>query len=403
MRPETFLTRTARLVLDFCEGGGHRFAPGFRRRAAIAAITATAATRDIRTPTYLTDLGVRPLSDPSRFFRLNVALYPELDELVAAEPTDSRATCQEIVRRCAPEPEACAYLGALLDSLISFLGDWQLAHRIVDELLVSGIPVHSSALATTAGTVLAGQKDPRALDMFQQAAALTRNPVDAFMSRIRLAATTLKRFNNAAGAIGALDDAGEQATIALADGSITQGDLQVLRAVADNLRCLALLSSGRGAESALLMRETMARIHSVDFEDVVVVGHDAQARYAAQIRINQIQLLWRADSRGLALKTADDHVERTRVEHPYSLSEALSIAGEFYYQAGKYDDAIGWLRESESMIAFEASPVRLEACRKVMVAALHQSGRPDERDELLATLNNDPLGMNIVYAGRSVA
>ena len=395
MPPITHATRVARLVLSHVHEID--FAPGFRRRAAIAGLPASPVTRDIRSPTYLTDLGVRLSADPSRFLTLNLGLDVQLETQALAERADDDAELEQIARAWGADELSTEVLLGIINSTALFAGDWDALGRLVHQVLRTGRPVDDYALAVSAGTLLANHRDTRALEALQRAADAATGPYLRFMARIRRAAALTKRFSDPRAAVSVLDHATKSAQDSFNNLEMTHSDLAVLESVADNLCCLARLSAGDDLGHVMAVLDVAdARIHGVDREDLVVVDVDAAARYSAQIRVNAAQLLWRAGHHEAALQRIVRHVAVTRDGHPYSLSEALSIAGEFSYLMAQLDDAIGYLRAAEAMLAQEATPVRLEACRKVLVAAYHKRHDEQDRDKVMASLTTDRLGLALL-------
>lgn len=395
MFPTPHATRVARLVLPHVDEID--FAPGFRRRAAIAGLPASPVTHDIRSPTYLTDLGVRLSTDPSRFLALNLGLDAPLETRALAERADGDAELERLALAWRADDLSTVDLLGIVNGTALFTGDWDTLGRLAHHVLDTGRPIDDYALAVAAGTLLAKQADARALDALERAADIAAGPYLRFMARLRRAAALTKRFADPRAALSVLDDATKSARESVDNLEMTRSDLGVLESVADNLSCLALLSDGADPGRVMAVLDAAeTRMLAVDHEDLVVVDVDAAARYRAQIRVNAAQLRWRAGQRDAAVQRIERHVVVTRDEHPYSLSEALSIAGEFAYLTGKLDDAIGQLRAAEAMLVDEATPVRLAACRKVLVAAYHKHHDEQDRDEVLAALTDDPLGLALL-------
>jgi tetratricopeptide (TPR) repeat protein len=294
-----------------------------------------------------------------------------------------------VVRWWISEGAVESRLCAQLDACICFTGDWAATLQLVTAVEAAGHELTSIRAQLYAGTVLCAQGDARGLRLYK-AITVAANPATSHMARIRLAAAQLKRFGLVDEAIATIESAQASCERWSVDGLISRGDAVALAAVGHNLRALAELRAGR-RDAAFEFINRACSAH--DENGFVVLDGDSVERYRAQARVNHVQLLWlRGDYAG-AMSAIRRHVARTRNAHPYSLSEALSVAGQLHYSGGLIEEAVSFLAEAEALLRREATPVRLQKCRKILAGALHRLGDIEERDKVLVSITADPLGM----------
>jgi hypothetical protein len=378
--------RTARSLLEQADGtrlGAAKTA--FTHRAQIATCTSPPLHRPIDAPNHLTDLGIRVSSDP--FVFLTAAT-----ETLGLDRMTAPWTNQEAVLRAwfddeLTEPEIVSHL----DALVSFAGRWGDAGEIASQLVTGSRPMRTTRLQTYVACALAARHDARCLQAFDDVA--TRSdacPLDEAMARVRAAAWLVKRVDDVRGAghrlvrLQALIDAWRRHAV------ISEADADTLEGVAKNLLALVDLRAGRPGAA----RENLQQAISLLGEgDLVTVAPDRRARYAAQARLNGIQLLASTSGWVVASARALEHVEWCRAHHDGSVSEAMAVAAYALFRAGDLVRADRLARQAALVIAREGSPMRLSAVRKTLIGTLHAAGREDEALGLVQDLTADPLGL----------
>lgn len=397
MLPALSPMRVAARVIERSEETS--FAEGFLERASAAALPAAPRNRDIRTPNNLSDLGVRASRDPLLFYQHNLQLDPALAGLAdQTEPDDGSAQNAWIAAWDAGQVSVGQMKGAL-DAYVSFQGDWESACNLGRLIAESPRAIDNFQLALSVAAILGAVGNAASIENFDRAANIATTEIELFMCSVRRAACELKRFKRAGDALATLASADALAEQWVRDGLISAADRDALQAVSNNLRALAMLQTGAADEAHALMLSACELSNS---DGLVTVGIDETLRYRAQIRMNLAQLRWRQGHHEEALSRMRDHLEATRREHPFSLSEALVFTGYLSYLMKDHATALDLLAEGEQLIAHEASPVRLEACRKIKLAVLNALSREADVLEVLEALNSDPLGLKTDSAiGRS--
>jgi ATP/maltotriose-dependent transcriptional regulator MalT len=206
---------------------------------------------------------------------------------------------------------------------------------------------------------------------------------------LRLAALMVKRQRDLDGAMKLLRRLDGMATTGVNNFAISEADGLAMRALVLNLQALIEVYSDRMLDAVATM-ERAARIMPED--GLVRIGTDIADRYRAQVRANVAQAQYLAGLESEAVAAANRHASRTRGEHPYSLSEALTVAAYFNEVTGDHTMALSYCHEAERLLVREGAPLRLANCRRIAVAAYAGVGKMARSEKLARTLAKDPLG-----------
>jgi hypothetical protein len=361
----------------------------FVRRAQVAALPAVPVQNSIEAPAYLMDLGLRHWRDPRVLFTQTLARQPELSRAWSRlEPRQADALVM-IARHWEAGDMTDAELTAHLETLVIFTGDDDGASSLSQMIAASVRPIDTPRLAVAVGTQLSGTDPVRGEHMLNRALDVTMDPVAAFLIGLRLVALQIKRLRDHKDALDLISMLWAEADSQVHDFIVSEADGRAMRALLLNLRALVEVQRGEMFDAV----ETMTRAAATMPDDgFVQVPTDMANRYRAQVRINVTQALWLAGRETEAIQRINAHVAQTRMEHPYSLSEALLVAAYFNEIAGTPAQVLSYCLEAERLLIKEGAPTRLAMCRRIAVAALAAAGKTGRAEKLARALVRDPLG-----------
>ncbi|MDR0593647.1 MAG: hypothetical protein LBG60_10430 [Bifidobacteriaceae bacterium] len=376
----------ARQVLDEAPSG---LPYPFVRRCQIAALPSVPRENTIEAPTYLMDMGLRRWRDPQVLFKGTLGKQPGLKKAwgpLAAEQDEAlvlQARAWESDQRQTHE------ISADLESLTILTGD-DAAGTAFAQLLDSAVkPFDTPRLATAVATMLSLTDPRRSYELLQHAASITTNPVSHFLTDLRIVALLIKRLHDYEGALSLIRDLTKVASSALRHHIVSEADAEAMQVLLLNLRALIEIRQDRLFEALTTMERAQAQMPDDGF---VMVPTDMADRYRAQVRINVAQALWESGRHSEAVTQINRHASTTRGEHPYSLSEALLVAGYFNELAGEHSLALSYCLEAERLLMREGAPSRLAMCRRVAVSALNGMGKRGRAEKLARAIPRDVLG-----------
>ncbi|WP_448059239.1 hypothetical protein [Cellulomonas hominis] len=380
--------RLAREALALGPGAG--LPAVFLHRAQLAAIPASPAQSFVETPAHLIDLGVRRWREPQVFFEESLRLRPEWQGRWSALVADQDSAMERVLAGWRQGAVSAPEVEAVTESLAVFTGDLVTAGRLADGVLAAERPVDDVRLAVVLATLICWPRPGDAVALLHRAAALSRTIIGGYLVQLRIAAVLSKRADRQDEAMAVLDRVEHDVLAAGARHRMAAADQGAIRALVANLRALVNLRRGDRAGALAAVTESAGLMPDGGF---VLVSRDMADRYRAQVRIN-LCLMYLLLGRGHeAVAAADLHVRATRREHPYSLSEALTVAAYVHQQQGVPAMALSYCREAEPLLRREGAPVRLRLCRQVAVAALAAAGRSTKAAALARALAADPLGL----------
>jgi hypothetical protein len=225
--------------------------------------------------------------------------------------------------------------------------------------------------------------------LFETARDLCTTHLGRYMAELRRAALLIKRVQDYPASRQLIQELQAEATSHGASWLLSEADMYGVQALLLNLRALIEVRED-DLETALATMDEAAAIMPDD--GFVIVPGDMADRYRAQVRINVVQTLWLLGHVPQAIQRINAHVTITRTEHPYSLSEALLVAGYFNFLGGEYGMALSYCMEAERLIASEGAPTRLAMCRRIAVGSLARMGKRRRADILAHHMVKDSLG-----------
>jgi len=359
------------------------------RRAQVAALPASPVHNSIETPAYLMDLGLRRWRDPKAVFDATLAKRPSLQERwrVLSQHHDDDVVMrvrQWEVGQCSSQAVA-----ADLESLVLFTGDNEVAKTLAGAISSSVRTIDFPRLAVACAAVLSIEQPKSASKLLSHASTLSTDPVSKFLLGLRLAALVIKRLKDHETSYAVLKQLTQLAGAAVASHVVSDADGQAMRALVLNLQALIEVQQDRLIESVSTMYKAGAIMPDDGF---VQVSSEMADRYRAQVRANTVQALWLSGEESKAVALANEHGSVTRREHPYSLTEALTLAGYFNELAGGHTLALSYCQEAERLLVREGAPHRLANCRRIAVAALAGCDKTSRAEKLARALVKDPLG-----------
>lgn len=174
---------------------------------------------------------------------------------------------------------------------------------------------------------------------------------------------------------------------------ISEGDRRALSSVVANLRALAcvLLGDSDGSHAEVRRARELMTLEGLDRVD-----RSEAARYTAQENINIAQVL--------ALRGEYEHAVQILLENdsfcaanaPEYRSESLTALAYGHFLAGNQSTAIAAAKDALSLLATEATPVRLAVARRILVGALYESGQEAEANQLAEEIDSDPVGLALI-------
>ncbi|MDR2373427.1 MAG: hypothetical protein LBD77_04880 [Bifidobacteriaceae bacterium] len=361
----------------------------FTRRAQIAALPAVPSENTIEAPTFLMDMGLRRWRDPQVLFNGTLRKMPGLKKAWAAEVDRQDEALVLQARAWESDRRASHEISADIESLTIFTGD-DAAGTSFAQLLDSAVkPFDTPRLATAVATMLSLTDPRRSYELFQHAAAIAGDPVSRFVIDLRIIALLIKRLHDYEAALSLIRDLTKVASSALRHHVVSEADAEAMQVLLLNLRALIEIRQDRLFESVTTMERAQAQMPDDGF---VMVPTDMADRYRAQVRINVAQALWVAGRQSEAVTQINRHASTTRGEHPYSLSEALLVAGYFNELSGEHSLALSYCLEAERLLMREGAPTRLAMCRRVAVSALNGMGKRGRAEKLARAIPRDVLG-----------
>lgn len=271
-------------------------------------------------------------------------------------------------------------------------GHYELAHQVLLDRWAEIVRDATSGLLVQVGVLLAALRDDVARQALMRAADTASQFLGKFMALHRLAAAEIKRFNHPLEGERILAELDFEIDECQTGGLISPGDGDTLRSVTANLRALSLMRQGKQGK----VRDEIARardLNTLDGLDRLVAGE--ASRYGAQERINLAQVLNREGDVREAVDILEENVEYCTRHNDEYVGEALTALAYGQFLLGHFDDSAASATAAAQRIAFEASPVRLRAAREICAAAYHRADNVSAAREMLRSMEEDPLGIEI--------
>lgn len=372
-------------------------------RASSASLGKVPVARRSSQPNYISDLGLRAVSDPFDFLRLSIQSSSKLSALIDYERLNlgvdriflawERGTGTDID------------LAGILDAYVSFAGLWGhargLALRVVDgQRSPSEYRTRLYLAAILAATTGANRSEDEAvMNLFHAAVDSAPTVTDQCLVQLRIAAWQAKRRHDPVAARAELVSIRRTAREAFINGEIAAADRDIISASTLNLEALTLVQSGANDAAADLLEKALDLCQN---DLWVTVDRDAGYRYQTQIRTNVAQLAWKLDDHQKALTFLEKNLSVTAQQHPSSRSESLSIAAYYYYLDAQHSAALCLAKEAYKVISVEGSPNRLAKLRKIAVAMLDSMSLTGDASWVLSRIMEDPLGFDPELLGGSL-
>jgi hypothetical protein len=377
------------LARDVLSGDTAQLPYAFVRRAQVAALPALPAESTKEAPAYLMDLGLRRWTDPQALFEATLAAHTPLAQRWRRLSERQRESLVMRVRQWEVGQVSSMAMAADLESLVLCTGDHAAARLLAGAISSSVRPVDTPRLAVGCAAVLAARDPGTAKKLLRMASSQVDDPVSKFLIGLRMAALAIKRQHDLEGARSLLRRLSTMATSAVGSHTVAEADGQAMLALILNLQALVEVHEDRPLDAAT----TMARAASAMADDGFVrISGDMADRYRAQVRANVVQSLYLAGRESEAVAAANHHGSQTRMEHPYSLSEALSLAGYFNQLVNNHTLALSYCHEAERLLIREGAPLRLAMCRRIAVVCMAGIGKVTRAEKLAKALVKDPLG-----------
>jgi len=359
------------------------------RRAQVAALPALPAGDSIEAPSYLMDLGLRRWRDPQLIFDATLNAHPDkANRWLRLKDRQNDAVVMR-VRQWEIDQCSSQAISADLETLVLFTGDNTVARLLAGAISSSVREIDFPRLAVAAAAVMSIEAPKTAHKLLSLASSLVTDPVSKFLVGVRLAALAIKRLRDHELAHGFLDQLSSMAVAGVAGYVVSEADGHAMRALVLNLQALIEVQQDRMLDAVQTMDKAAAIMPDDGF---VRIGKDMADRYRAQVRANQVQALWLAGNQSKAVAKINEHSSITRREHPYTLSEALTLAAFFNVLAGGNALALSYCHEAEPLILREGAPGRLATCRRIAVAALSGLGKSARAQKLARAIPRDRLG-----------
>lgn len=359
------------------------FALGLTERALVT-LDALPGPRSVRTPTYLTDLGMRIFSGPGEFFSLHAS---ELTSLGWAEPATHLVAGNNASWLQSASDDDVAHA---LDSLVLLAGAYSEATDIARDVVATGRVIRSPRLAIYLATLLARSQPQTARGLLSLARSLAVTVEELFAAELRRAAVTAKRqddMHRATSELRALDyaiDSHDQLWQLSSDG-----DKSMMHAMVANLRALTQMKMDEPWQALESARRAvqLAQADGLSGETANRAG-----RYLVQVTGNNARLAWVLGQHVEAENLWRTNVANARLRDTDSLGEALYGLAYGTYLLGRFDESVAASTATLKVVKSEASPARLRQTRKVLVAAAAKAGDSSLSAETLDAMTTDPLG-----------
>ena len=378
---------------DMLAGETDRLPYPLVRRAQVAALPALPMGDSIEAPSYLMDLGLRRWPDPKRVFDGTLATNRSLAERWRrlAERQDDAVVMR--VRQWEVGHCASQAISADLETMVQFTGDQAMASVLAGAIGSSVREIDSPRLAVACAATLCSEQPKTSMKLLSQASALVTDPVSKFLVGLRLAALSIKRLKDYDLANNLLKQLSTMGVAAVAGHVVSEADGHAMRALILNLQALVEVQQGQMLDAV----DTMDKAANIMPPDGFVrVTRDMADRYRSQVRANVAQALWLAGQESKAVARINEHSSITRREHPYSLSEALTVAAFFNELARGHTLALSYCHEAERLLVREGAPGRLANCRRIAVVALNGMGKTARAQKLARAIPKDPMGERIL-------
>ena len=351
----------------------------------------------IRTPAYLTDLGLRRWTDPGQFFALNLQLSPDIEEAHSDLQLLDDISISSLIGQWESDLVDDSTMTGHLESALVFSQNDDLARQIGAAIASSRRKPSSIRMMIDLASVMANIDAAKALSILDAACAQTPDPIGKALIMLRRASVLVKRAHDHSGASDVMDEMERLSALWCTEYRISESDQRVVLGVVKNLRALSATQTG-DLEGALHLVEEAVKL--IGTENLVTVEADMAARYRAQARINRAQAQEAMGRRSEAVQTAVGHVDLVREDHPFSLSEGLLVASIFCAKSGDHSRTFEYAQEAELLVMREASPTRLAHSRRMKAIALDGMGRSAEARAVVETISEDRLGLRLLEEAR---
>ncbi|MST63803.1 hypothetical protein [Schaalia hyovaginalis] len=357
----------------------HHFSPAFPERMHISKALlregcGSVHLRTLAAPIYITDLGIRRITDPSAFYR-------EHCKIATVSPISDK----EIIKNIQKTP--IDRLKATLDATILFFGNYNAASVAIRLRKEELGETEDPELLSACGTICAAMRKPGSHQFFEKAASVATNFQDSYIYNHRLAATLIKRDHRIDLATEILDK--QLTTCKQVENS--EKELALLL----NLKALAVLTqTGHISEAMKLINSSLKALEQA----IKNPTYDSDAlsriyRYRSQIHINKAQLLLKLTKSKEAIALLKDNLFYTTKHSPEYVGEAAASLALTYYLSGDYASAIHTSEYAGAKLSRIGSISALNEMRKVIVASYTQLRDTQRAHTVLQLLRSDPLGL----------
>lgn len=356
----------------------HRFSPAFPERLRIAKALfagnwAATNLRSLAAPIYITDLGIRHITDPRDFYR-------EHCKISSVVPT----TNIEITESLVAIP--LERLKDALDAVILFFGNYGSAYKAIsirkDELLGTLDP----ELLSAAGTICAAVSNYNYEQFFKKAVSLATNFSDSYIYSHRLATALIKRHHRLDRALELLD---EQFTICN-QLSNTEKEFALLF----NLKALAIMMRDKNVDTVLPLVNSSLEMLECAINNPLY-SRDSLSRlfrYRSQIHINKAQLLLKLGKHKEAVELLETNLHYTAQHSHEYIGEASASLAFTYYLSGDYLSAIKISHYAIIELSGIGALSALSTARKIFIAS-------QEKMEILMKLTRCFILLKVILLG----
>lgn len=381
-------TQLAQVVLA-ADSAGTSVHDALIDRAVPAALNLIPRTRLASQPNYISDIGLRPLSDPGELLQLH-----SFD----INLPDRAQRVNEVITGWDSGSMSDTSAMALLDAVVCFAGEWEDARLIGLGIARNDRSIQDNRLAAYVAAVLAATTVPDSCDddltatgdLFELAASLAPTISDKAMIQLRAATWHAKRRGQVNETIDTLARIRTDIHRAQAHGEMSEADRDIIVALTMNLEALLAVRTGYLDRALTLMRSAVDLCSSTHW---VSIDRDAGYRYQTQIRTNLAQVLWKQGLRAEAHQTLEANLNLTATVHTSSRSEAVSIAAYYLYLDGRFEAGRRHVTEAIRLIAREGAPSRLSKTRKIAAAICDSMGDHAMTNVYLGAITTDPMGL----------
>lgn len=359
----------------------HRFSPAFPERLHVSNALlkegwGSTRLRTLAAPIYITDLGIRHLTDPATFYEAHC-------EIASVLPISD----ESIINTLLTTP--IEHLKDTLDATILFFGNYSAASIAISLRKYELVEAHIPDLLSTCGTILAAMNNTNAIHFFTKAADLASNFHDSYIYNHRLAATLIKRERRIKQALELLD---RQLHICKrTDNSEKE------TALLTNLKALAILIQDKNIHHAMkLINMSLDAIEQAAHNST----YDSEAlsriyRYRSQIHINKAQLLLKLEKEKEATILLENNLHFVTQHSPEYVGEALASLALTYYFSRNYHTAIHASEHASKEFAKIGSISALNETRKILIASHMRLEETQQARATLHYLHEDPLGLAV--------